>query len=385
MCYLRTHATFCALLILSLAAEAACDAEPTIWLAPACSSQAGVASEVGLETASVSLSLMQIGPPEITHKKQGVKERVLLGLGRIALPLAIEPAAVQQLDESVDDAAPPRKVHRFSILAAVLVTLTLLGATALCMMYTCCGKSKPKREPLTKDKLLPPVSATAKVPAPPTKLPVGASTGATCCCGDGVGALLRQSPPSQREEKQKPSNLATSTGAAGSLLEHTASQPKATSNDKNTCHPDFSGTWQCVKADGDLDAVLADIGLGMMARTAIQVFGYGAGRVIRIYEQEGDHVKLTEKAIEETVQEWDIDGGEQVIATKEPFLQKTYWDATNPKVLVIEGKDVHKETPRAWTTTRQYFLDGMEDEFVLETTSSGSNVAWWTYERITDA
>lgn len=169
------------------------------------------------------------------------------------------------------------------------------------------------------------------------------------------------------------------------MLEHTASQPKTTSSDKNTCHPDFSGTWQCVKADGDLDAVFADIGLGMIARTAIQAFGYGAGRVIRIYEQEGDHVKMTEKALEETVQEWDIIGREQVIATKEPFLQKTYWDATNPKVLVIEGKDVHKKTPRTWTTTRQYFLDGTEDEFVLETTSSGSNVARWTYQRIADA
>eukprot|EP00930_Biecheleria_cincta_P040416 TRINITY_DN2769_c0_g1_i1.p1 TRINITY_DN2769_c0_g1~~TRINITY_DN2769_c0_g1_i1.p1 ORF type:complete len:395 (-),score=95.04 TRINITY_DN2769_c0_g1_i1:228-1412(-) len=387
MRYLRARLIVSALLIRCLAAEDVCDVVPTSRPASTCSLQAGVASEVRIETASASLSLMQIGPPEISDKKPQPSrtDRELLGLRQVSLRLAVEPAALQQLHEPLVDAVQNAKEHRFNLLQIVLAVLILLGAAAICIMYA--GGGTPRRERLTQDKLLPPVSgAAAKVPTHQQQQQqqqhkqlstAGASIGGSCCCGDGVGALLRRT----REEKQKPSNQAASTGVAGGLLERAASQSNGSKDD---CHADFSGTWQCVKADGDLDAVCADIGLGMIARTAIQAFGYGAGRVIRVYEQKGDHVKVTEKGLEETVEEWDIIGEEQLVDAKEPFLQTTYWDKAHPKVLVMERKDVHKKTPGTWTTTRQCFLDSKQDEFVLEVLSSRSNVARWTYQRITD-
>jgi len=364
-----------ALSILCPAAEHAYDAKLPSWPALTFASQDGIVSEACVETASSSLSLLQVGPPEIIRRKPIAKD----GLGRVALPLATEPAMVQKSHASLDDAVPPDQVTSklpSRALAAVLAVVTMLGA-AVIYTYACTIRHKSSTDKqLTNDKLLPPVTASPKGSAPTTsqQQPAtagAASAGSTCCCGDGIGALLRQKPPSQREEKQKPSTRFATPRTAGSL------QPAA-----GDCHPNFSGTWQCVKADGELDAMFADIGIGVIARTAVQAFGYGAGRDIRIYEQEGSHVRMTEKALEETVQEWDITGEEQVVATPDPFLQTSYWDEKNPEVLVLEAKDERKRAPKTWTTTRQYFLDGMENEFVLETTSSGGNVARWTYQRI---
>jgi len=135
-----------------------------------------------------------------------------------------------------------------------------------------------------------------------------------------------------------------------------------------------------VKAEGALDELFADIGLGVSERNAIAAYGWGAGSVTRVYKHAGTHIQLTESALEDTFQEWHIDGTEQVIALKEPFLQTAHWDEEEDHVLVLEGKDVEKKKPRTWTISRQYFLD--EDSFVIETTGSGGHRACWTYRRV---
>eukprot|EP00913_Durusdinium_trenchii_P020734 g19474.t1 len=67
--------------------------------------------------------------------------------------------------------------------------------------------------------------------------------------------------------------------------------------------PNFSGTWSCVKAEGDLDGLYAAMGLGYFARCALERAQWGTGHLSRTYEHQGDHVKLVQKATEETTQE----------------------------------------------------------------------------------
>eukprot|EP00931_Biecheleriopsis_adriatica_P031346 TRINITY_DN18396_c0_g1_i1.p1 TRINITY_DN18396_c0_g1~~TRINITY_DN18396_c0_g1_i1.p1 ORF type:complete len:415 (+),score=83.33 TRINITY_DN18396_c0_g1_i1:86-1330(+) len=191
--------------------------------------------------------------------------------------------------------------------------------------------------------------------------------GGTCCCASGVSSLLRGRQAAAREvEVRSASTKATQT-------------PQATAFAGKSCHPDFSGTWKCVKAEGALDAFFADLGLSFFERTLCASWNWGAGRVVRIYEQSGNSVKLTEKSLAEHQEQWEINGEEQLVNGKQQMLQTAYWDDEDDQVLVLVSKDVEKAKPDSWTTSRQRLLS--KDTFVIESTSTRGNAASWTYVR----
>jgi len=225
------------------------------------------------------------------------------------------------------------------------------------------GDQEPRASPIAK-----------KAPAPSAARGVG-----ICCCSDGIKKLLKRPARTSAREisGSNPDFEAVETSPAIDTQQKHRRAPSSCIKDG---HPDFSGTWKCVKAEGALDELFADIGLGVSERTAIAAYGWGAGSVTRVYKHAGTHIQLTESALEDTFQEWHIDGTEQVIALKEPFLQTAHWDEEEDHVLVLEGKDVEKKKPQTWTISRQYFLD--EDSFVIETTGSGGHRACWTYQRV---
>jgi len=218
-----------------------------------------------------------------------------------------------------------------------------------------------------------------KAPVPSAARGVG-----ICCCSDGIKQLLRG--PARTSAREISGSIADFAVQTSPACQPQQNLPALVTGQKHRCapssciedgRPDFSGTWKCVKAEGALDELFADIGLGVPERTAIAAYGWGAGSVTRVYKHVGTHIQLTECALEETFQEWHIDGSEQVMALKEPFLQTAHWD---DHVLVLEGKDVEKNKPQTWTISRQYFLD--EDSFIVETTGAGGHRACWTYQRV---
>jgi len=54
--------------------------------------------------------------------------------------------------------------------------------------------------------------------------------------------------------------------------------------------PDFTGTWDLVRAEGDWDKFMSDMGLGWLSRNGAKVLRYGVGRVVLEYQQDGDYV-----------------------------------------------------------------------------------------------
>ncbi|CAL1170105.1 unnamed protein product [Cladocopium goreaui] len=147
-------------------------------------------------------------------------------------------------------------------------------------------------------------------------------------------------------------------------------------------HVDFTGSWKCASAGGDLHGVFADMGIGFVVRQGMAAFGWGRGAVVRKYEQNGNHVKVTERAFHEIVQEFDVNGQEQRVNCGDfDVLQTSYWDPQIPHVLHWRASDLEKAEPSKWTSTCQFFLD--KDHFRIETTSASNKVAFWIYERET--
>mmetsp|Transcript_80265 Transcript_80265/g.126622 ORF Transcript_80265/g.126622 Transcript_80265/m.126622 type:complete len:309 (-) Transcript_80265:31-957(-) len=145
--------------------------------------------------------------------------------------------------------------------------------------------------------------------------------------------------------------------------------------------PNFSGTWSCVKAEGDLDGLYAAMGLGYFARCAMERAQWGAGQLSRTYEQQGTHVKLVQRATEETTQEFDITGTPQKVSQGDGVvIQTTSWDEREEGVLLFETKDLLGNNPNSWTTSRQY-LKG--DELIIEVLGARGHQAVWTYHRET--
>jgi len=173
------------------------------------------------------------------------------------------------------------------------------------------------------------------------------------CCYDGLLRLSRGAP-SRNTEKEPPK----------------VEPPKK---------PNFSGTWNCVKAEGDLDGLYAAMGLGYFARCAMERAQWGAGHLSRSYEHQGEHVRLVQRATEETTQEFDITGIPQKVSQGDGVvIQTTCWDEREEGVLVLETKDLLGNNPNSWTTSRQY-LKG--DELIIEVSGARGHQAIWTYER----
>lgn len=202
-------------------------------------------------------------------------------------------------------------------------------------------------------------------------------TGVTCC-GDGVASLMRSQRDRALSSKKLPHPAVEST------LEDSA--PWGIGTFTPDCmvrgHPNFSGSWRCSKVEGAVDNVLADLGLGYFARSAIIAWGCGAGQVVRHYTHQGNHVKMHEQGLADVTQEWDINGKEQEINTKEPYLQSAHWDEENPLVLVIQATDLKKEAPATWTTTKMYFIDSRS--FAYQVSSSSGSTCRWLYERLAE-
>lgn len=57
--------------------------------------------------------------------------------------------------------------------------------------------------------------------------------------------------------------------------------------------PNFAGTWDLVRTEGDLDKLLTDMGQGWLIRNGAKALKYGVGRVVVECHQDGDELKFS--------------------------------------------------------------------------------------------
>ena len=306
-------------------------------------------SHVEVGEVEAVLSLLQIGPPLLVQQTEA--------LGR-----SYADEVFLQLRNALGSSGMSMTYGGLFFILAVFL--------AIC----CCplpsvqgGKDQPPE-------ILPPVSEKKPRPAPE-------ASPSNCCCAGGILSWARRKGPQEEKENRNLPSSVTRTRQDEPRHRIIGFVPKPPEDYVDADgHVNFTGSWKCKSAEGDLDGVFADMGIGAIARTFMAGYGWGKGTVVRTYEQSGIHVKVTEKAIQETVQEFDVNGQEQRVNGGDfDFLQTSYWDPERPHVLHWTTADLAKAEPSKWTRTCQFFLD--KDQLRIETTSSSGKVAYWIYER----
>merc|ERR1719443_81104 len=89
-------------------------------------------------------------------------------------------------------------------------------------------------------------------------------------------------------------------------------------------HPDFTGTWQCVRSEGQMAELMNDYGMGYVMQGLAKGYNYGAGYVKRIYKHEGNRINWREIGLgfDNTV-EFEVPSSEVAMGD---YLQTAQWD-----------------------------------------------------------
>eukprot|EP00438_Fugacium_kawagutii_P015271 Skav216368 [mRNA] locus=scaffold1517:203427:204179:+ [translate_table: standard] len=142
-------------------------------------------------------------------------------------------------------------------------------------------------------------------------------------------------------------------------------------------HVDMTGRWKCTDVGGEMDAVFAELGFGFFGRKAVQAAGYGKGQLIRSFQHNGQHVRMTDhvNGLPDTVYEFET--GKQQLVNK--ALQVSYWDVERPHILRWERAKETEGHPKKWMTNCAFLLSS--HQLRVETTTSTHKTAWWIYDR----
>jgi len=126
--------------------------------------------------------------------------------------------------------------------------------------------------------------------------------------------------------------------------------------------PDFSGTWNSYKADGDVEAFFEEMGVGKAGRAAMLTMNYGVGMIEKVIVQSGDQMRITDAwPTGPTTQKFNVGEGEQVtIGTQGRDIYVTpTWEHNH--VLRVSTQPMDRaETPNG---PMRYYFDG--DELVV--------------------
>jgi hypothetical protein len=204
-----------------------------------------------------------------------------------------------------------------------------------------------------------------------------------CCCSAGLSKLIKL-PMKGQDSRWEGSLLHSNTDSAvsdagaewwGDCMQERVQLPPPSCIVNG--RPDFSGTWKCARVEGELEELLVDYGIGYVMRSTAATYAYGAGRITRICEQEGDQMRYKEDNVIGMV---DVDFA---VPVKDynmgQHLASFHWDEQQPHVLVCTGKDLEKCKPSTWSVSFQYFVD--ENTFHIDSRSTRNHTARWIYER----
>lgn len=218
----------------------------------------------------------------------------------------------------------------------------------------------------------------------------GGSAGRTGCCGivrrkaggfwccatavDDPAPRIRRHPEGDRDEKQAeigardqacPSTGSTAWACNGSAGFDCTQEARA----------DFSGSWRCVKVDGEIDRFLADMGLNEILREEACRHKYGAGMQEQHITQSVGSFEIENILKVPIRMKFVADGGVQksVDQAGRPILIDPCWDG--PALLVKSMR----EDGELIAHTRRYIEN---DVMVLELTSPQGSIVRRVFDRV---
>lgn len=178
-------------------------------------------------------------------------------------------------------------------------------------------------------------------------------------------------PPNALKASQNPSIIGALFGFKGEVTP-TAVESTHRNNDTPGIEPwtgrttDFSGSWQSVRLEGDMDSVLSQAGMGFVGRTASSASGHGATTVRQVICQEGDEIEVTDPGSKHT-SKLRVGGGPQEtvdLVTGVHCEATPFWTETG----VLET--IHRISKHPTLFTRRW-IEG--EEMVLEKATAGTS------------
>lgn len=126
--------------------------------------------------------------------------------------------------------------------------------------------------------------------------------------------------------------------------------------------PDFSGSWQCVRVEGDTPGFLQDMGTTPIQREAARRARYGANIQIQSITQDGDTFTVMDQLKTTNTMKFQVGLGPQRSCDLEgkPVIITPTWDGQTLCVVT------ETEAGILWASSRRFFE---EDEMVLELSS----------------
>jgi len=140
-------------------------------------------------------------------------------------------------------------------------------------------------------------------------------------------------------------------------------------------HADFTGSWLCHRAEGDLETLLEELGVGYFVRQTAKTFDYGAGRASWTIEQTGDRFTIWVTALSTVKVEFVVGDGEQTTEGEyQPRRVIPRWGECYTLCLdccELDGSGQVKE---------RIYLDG--EELAVERRTDNHTTATWYYREV---
>lgn len=140
--------------------------------------------------------------------------------------------------------------------------------------------------------------------------------------------------------------------------------------------PVFSGLWQLVRVEGDMEALMLDAGFSWSVRTMARGANYGVGLSSLTIAQDGDHISISyHSGLASHSSELRVGAGEQETLHEDgtAIIAVPWWDGP---ALRVECR--RKDNSMAMQPAKRYLQD---EELVCESTTSRGEVVKRFYAR----
>lgn len=144
--------------------------------------------------------------------------------------------------------------------------------------------------------------------------------------------------------------------------------------------PDFSGEWVSSNYEGDMDAFLAEMGAGIVARLGARMRRYDVDNTVRIFRQKGNDLDVDVRGWRKYTQMLTVGGGQQICEEEDgAVLVEPVWEprGKDSYVLCFEISEQDGTKPR----TARHWISGNE-LFIEYTTRTGCCVRWRYRRRV---
>jgi len=159
------------------------------------------------------------------------------------------------------------------------------------------------------------------------------------------------------EGSSKPS----STPSHGRLDAEGAAAPPAAAE-----RPDFTGSWACIRVEGDTPGFLQDMGLTPLQREAARSARYGAGLQTQFITQDGDRFTVVDQLKTTNTMKFQVGLGPQTTCNLEgrPVTVTPTWEGQ--ALCIVSTTDAGI----VWASSRRFYE---KDQMVLELSSPGGS------------